>query len=50
VNVTGEKAFLVQTAVSTITQLDDLLERFSALSETSTMIQLSSVVEPRLLG
>ena len=50
VNVTGEKAFLLETAVSTITQLDDLLERFAALSETSTMIQLSSVVEPRLLG
>lgn len=50
VNVTGEKAFLVKTAVSTITQLDNLLDRFAALSETSTMILLSTIVEPQLVG
>jgi len=48
-NVTGEKAFLLKTAVSTITQLDNLLERFMVLSETSSMILLSTIVDSRLV-
>lgn len=48
-NVTGEKAFLVKIAVASTTQLNDLLERFATLSDTSTMVLLSTIVEPRLV-
>ncbi|MFK7804914.1 MAG: Lrp/AsnC family transcriptional regulator [Anaerolineae bacterium] len=48
VNVTGEKAFLVEMALASIAELDEVLERFAALGETSTMIVLSTVVKSQL--
>lgn len=48
VNVTGEKAFLVEMALSSIDELDDVLEKFSVIGETSTMIVLSTTVDNRL--
>lgn len=43
-NVTGDKAFLLKVIVSTMTKLDALLEEFSLISETSTMVVLSQIV------
>ena len=48
INVTGDKAFLVEMALSSIGELDGVLERFAAMSETSTMIVLSTVVSHTL--
>lgn len=42
-NVTGEKAFLLKVATPTMSKLDQLLEIFSTLSETNTMIVLSQI-------
>ncbi len=43
-NVTGDKAFLLKIIVPAMTKLDALLEEFSLISETSTMVVLSHVV------
>jgi len=43
-NVTGDKAFLLKVTVATMSKLDSLLEEFSTISETSTMIVLSNIV------
>lgn len=43
-NVTGEKAFMMKVAVQTMTQLDTLLEDFSHIAETNSMVILSAVV------
>jgi len=43
-NVTGDKAFLLKVIVPTMSKLDALLEQFSLISETSTMVVLSHVV------
>jgi Lrp/AsnC family leucine-responsive transcriptional regulator len=43
-NVTGDKAFLLKVIVPTMTTLDALLEEFSLISETNTMVVLSHVV------
>lgn len=43
-NVTGDKAFLLKVIVPTMTKLDTLLEEFSLISETSTMVVLSQIV------
>lgn len=48
-NVTGEKAFLLKVAVSTMAQLDELLEAFSTLSETNSMVVLSQVVADKVI-
>jgi Lrp/AsnC family leucine-responsive transcriptional regulator len=48
-NVTGDKAFLLKVAVPTMTKLDALLEEFSLISETSTMVILSRIVEDVVL-
>lgn len=44
-NVTGDKAFLLKVIVPTMTKLDALLEEFSLISETTTMVVLSHIVE-----
>lgn len=43
-NVTGEKAFIIKVAVKTMSQLDALLEDFSQISETNSMVILSTVI------
>lgn len=44
-NVTGEQAFLVKLAVQSMSQLDLILERFCTLSDTNTMMILSTPVD-----
>ncbi len=48
-NVTGDKAFLLKVIVPTMTKLDSLLEEFSKIAETSTMVVLSRVVDNRVV-
>ena len=48
-NVTGEKAFLLKIAASSMKELDQLLEGFSKLSETNSMIVLSQIVTQRTI-
>jgi Lrp/AsnC family leucine-responsive transcriptional regulator len=43
-NVTGEKAFILKVAVQSMSVLDTLLEDFSHLAETNSMVILSTVV------
>lgn len=47
-NVTGEQAFLIKLAVQSMTQLDSILESFCDLSDTNTMMILSTPVERTL--
>lgn len=47
-NVTGEQAFLVKLAVETMVQLDAILESFCDLSDTHTMMILSTPVDRSL--
>lgn len=47
-NVTGEQAFLVKLAVASMSQLDDILEAFVDLSDTNTMMILSTPVDRAL--
>mgnify|MGYP003866670579 CR=1 FL=1 len=49
-NVTGEQAFLVKLATRSMSQLDDILERFCDLSDTTTMMILSTPVQRSLPG
>lgn len=44
-NVTGEKAFLMKVAVKNMKSLDRILEQFSTLSETNSMILLSTIAD-----
>lgn len=44
-NVTGDKAFLLKVIVPAMARLDALLEEFSHISETSTMVVLSHVIQ-----
>ena len=44
-NVTGEQAFLVKLAVASMSHLDAILEEFCDLSDTNTMMILSTPVE-----
>ena len=44
-NVTGEQAFLVKLAVESMSQLDAILEAFCDLSDTNTMMILSTQVD-----
>lgn len=44
-NVTGDKAFLLKVIVPAMTKLDALLEEFSHISETSTMVVLSHIIQ-----
>ncbi|MEH6472976.1 MAG: Lrp/AsnC family transcriptional regulator [Halopseudomonas sp.] len=44
-NVTGEQAFLVKLAVESMSQLDVILESFCDLSDTNTMMILSTPVD-----
>jgi Lrp/AsnC family leucine-responsive transcriptional regulator len=44
-NVTGEQAFLVKLAVRSMSQLDAILESFCDLSDTNTMMILSTPVD-----
>jgi len=44
-NVTGEQAFLVKLAVESMSQLDEILEAFIDLSDTNTMMILSTPVD-----
>ena len=48
-NVTGEKAFLLKVLVPTMTKLDSLLEEFSHISETNTMVVLSHIVSKTVI-
>lgn len=48
VNVTGEKAFIVEVSLVSISQLDEFLERCASIGETSTMIVLSTIVQSKL--
>ena len=48
-NVTGDKAFLLKVIVPTMTKLDTLLEEFSLISETSTMVVLSHLVKDTII-
>ena len=43
-NVTGEKAFIMKVAVQAMSQLDVLLEDFSHIAQTDSMVILSTVV------
>lgn len=47
-NVTGEQAFLVKLAVQSMSQLDEILEAFIDLSDTNTMMILSTPVDRAL--
>ncbi|WP_432474880.1 Lrp/AsnC family transcriptional regulator [Amphritea sp. HPY] len=47
-NVTGEQAFLIKLAVQSMSQLDLILEAFCDLSDTNTMMILSTPVERAL--
>ena len=47
-NVTGEQAFLVKLAVESMSQLDEILEAFIDLSDTNTMMILSTPVDREL--
>lgn len=47
-NVTGEQAFLIKLAVQSMSQLDSILESFCDLSDTNTMMILSTPVERAL--
>ena len=44
-NVTGEQAFLVKLAVQSMSRLDAILESFCDLSDTNTMMILSTPVD-----
>jgi len=44
-NVTGEQAFLVKLAVQSMSRLDAILEAFVDLSDTNTMMVLSTPVD-----
>ena len=44
-NVTGEQAFLVKLAVQSMSRLDCILETFCDLSDTNTMMVLSTPVD-----
>jgi Lrp/AsnC family leucine-responsive transcriptional regulator len=44
-NVTGDKAFLLKVIVPAMTKLDALLGEFSHISETSTMVVLSHIIQ-----
>jgi Lrp/AsnC family leucine-responsive transcriptional regulator len=46
-NVTGEKAFLLKVVATSMKELDKLLESFSKLCETNSMIVLSQIVTDR---
>ncbi|GGB80797.1 AsnC family transcriptional regulator [Marinobacterium zhoushanense] len=48
INVTGEQAFLVKLAVESLSQLDAILEAFIDLSDTNTMMILSTPVDRAL--
>ena len=48
-NVTGDKAFILKVAVPAMSHLDTLLEEFSLLSETNTMVILSSILENKVI-
>ena len=48
-NVTGDKAFLLKVIIPTMSKLDALLEEFSMISETNTMVVLSHTIESPLL-
>lgn len=47
-NVTGEQAFLVKLAVESMSRLDAILEAFVDLSDTNTMMVLSTPVDRAL--
>ncbi|GGK75490.1 Lrp/AsnC family transcriptional regulator [Amphritea balenae] len=47
-NVTGEQAFLIKLAVQSMSQLDSILESFCDLSDTNTMMILSTPVDRAL--
>jgi len=47
-NVTGEQAFLVRVATRSMAELDEILEEFCDLSDTTTMMILSQPVERKL--
>ncbi|MFB9887764.1 Lrp/AsnC family transcriptional regulator [Balneatrix alpica] len=44
-NVTGEQAFLIKLATRSMAELDAVLERFCDLSDTNTMMILSTPVQ-----
>lgn len=48
-NVTGDKAFLLKVIIPTMNKLDALLEDFSLISETNTMVVLSQLIEKPVL-
>ena len=43
-NVTGEKAYILKVTVQNMSQLDALLEDFSLVCETNTMVILSTII------
>jgi Lrp/AsnC family leucine-responsive transcriptional regulator len=47
-NVTGEKAFIFRISVTTMSELDDVLESLTLLCKTQTSLILSETVAPRL--
>ncbi|MGH3493355.1 MAG: Lrp/AsnC ligand binding domain-containing protein, partial [Sciscionella sp.] len=47
--ITGEDCFLVRVHVSTLADLEDLLDRFLAYGQTTTSVIVSSPVPPRPL-
>ncbi|TQV88383.1 Lrp/AsnC family transcriptional regulator [Aliikangiella coralliicola] len=48
-NVTGEKAYMLKVAVQSMSQLDAMLEDFSTLSETNSMIILSTPIDASII-
>lgn len=44
-NVTGEKSYLLKVVLTKMSELDALLEKFSNLSETNSMILLSTLFD-----
>ena len=48
-NVTGDKAFLLKVIVASMPKLDALLEEFSLISETTTMVVLSHIVGDKVI-
>ncbi len=49
-NVTGDKAFLLKVIVPSMSVLDKLLEEFSLICETSTMVVLSQLINSAVIA
>jgi len=49
-NLTGQDAFIIKAALSSVAQLDDLLGRLAQFGQTTTHIVLSNTIPHRVIG